>query len=38
MVGEDWALVAVVGGACRGGDWSRSLWSIPMHSVVSASL
>ena len=33
-VREDWALVAVVGGAGCGGDWSGSSWSIPIASVV----
>ena len=38
MVGEDWALVALVGGADSGRDWSGSSWSIPMCSVVPVSL
>jgi hypothetical protein len=37
-VREDWALVAVVGGAGWGGDWSGSSWSIPIASVVPLSL
>jgi hypothetical protein len=38
VVGEDWALVALVGGAYWGGDWSSSSWLTPIASVVPVSL
>jgi hypothetical protein len=34
VVREDWALVALVGGAYWGGDWSRSSWWTPMPQRV----